>query len=168
MRGFLIGLIAGVILLPLFALGYICFGLAPVATAAPPLPLEREITSMALKARVSKEAPKDAGLPVNEENLLAGAKVYLQNCAVCHGRMGEPETPVAKGMFPHPPQFLKGRGVSHALPGETYWKVKNGIRLTGMPAFGISLTDQELWQVSLLLANSGKLPAAVSPYLGTR
>ena len=46
-------------------------------------------------------------------------------------------------------------------PGETYWKVANGIRLTGMPGFTGSLTTEQMWQVSLMLANSDKLPAAV-------
>ena len=52
-------------------------------------------------------------------------------------------------------------GVSDDPPGETYWKVANGIRLTGMPAFKNVLTDTQMWQVSLLLANADKpLPPA--------
>lgn len=52
-------------------------------------------------------------------------------------------------------------GVSDDPPGETYWRVANGIRLTGMPAYKDVLTDTEMWQVSLLLANADKpLPSA--------
>ena len=52
-------------------------------------------------------------------------------------------------------------GVSDDPPGETYWKVTNGIRLTGMPAFNDTLTETQIWQVSLLLANADKpLPPA--------
>jgi mono/diheme cytochrome c family protein len=47
-------------------------------------------------------------------------------------------------------------GVTDDPPGETYWKVANGIRLTGMPSFEKVLTDTEMWQVSLLLANADK------------
>jgi mono/diheme cytochrome c family protein len=51
-------------------------------------------------------------------------------------------------------------GVSDDLPGETYWKVVNGIRLTGMPEFKTQLKDTEIWEVTLLLANADKaLPA---------
>ena len=164
MRRFLFGLILGIILLPLFAFCYVYFGYAPVATAAPPFPLERKITSMALKARISKEAPKDAAIPVNEDNLMQGAKVYRQQCEVCHGS-GGPQTPTAQGMFPHPPQLLHGKGVTDDPAGETYWKVKNGIRLTGMPAYGPSLPDQQIWQVSVFLANADKLPGTVSAFL---
>jgi thiosulfate dehydrogenase len=53
-------------------------------------------------------------------------------------------------------------GVSDDPPGETYWKVANGIRLTGMPAFNDLLTPAEIWQVTLLLANADKpLPPEV-------
>jgi hypothetical protein len=55
--------------------------------------------------------------------------------------------------------------VSDDPVGETYWKVANGIRLTGMPGFTGSLTTYQMWQVSLLLANSDKLPASVQTAL---
>ena len=70
-------------------------------------------------------------------------------------------------MFPQPPQFFEGHGVTDDPPGETYWKAKNGIRLTGMPGYGSSLSDQQLWQVSLLLAHADKLPASVQTALST-
>ena len=65
-------------------------------------------------------------------------------------------------MFPAPPALWEKHassdvvGVSDDPPGETYWKVANGIRLTGMPAFKDTLTDTQIWQVSLLLANADK------------
>jgi len=48
---------------------------------------------------------------------------------------------------------------------ETYWKAKNGIRLTGMPGFQKSLNDTQLWQVSVLLANADKISPAVKAAL---
>jgi mono/diheme cytochrome c family protein len=50
-------------------------------------------------------------------------------------------------------------------PGETYWKVANGIRLTGMPGFNQQLSTTEMWQVSLLLANADKLSEPVKTIL---
>jgi hypothetical protein len=64
-------------------------------------------------------------------------------------------------MFPHPPQFFNGDTVTDDPPGETYWKAANGIRLTGMPGYKASLSETQLWQVSLLLAHADKLPPAV-------
>jgi thiosulfate dehydrogenase len=47
-------------------------------------------------------------------------------------------------------------GVSDDEAGETYWKVANGIRLTGMPAYNHVLSDTQMWQVSLLLKNANQ------------
>lgn len=153
--------IAGMIVLPFIAFVVIWFGYAPVATAAPPLPLERTLASMALRARISREAPKASPVPPTEPNLLAGAKTYREHCAVCHGTAGAPKTATAKGMFPAPPQLFQDKGVTDDPVGETFWKASNGIRLTGMPAYRSSLTDEQLWQVSQLLANADKLPQTV-------
>jgi thiosulfate dehydrogenase len=52
-------------------------------------------------------------------------------------------------------------GVTDDPAGVTYWKVANGIRLTGMPGYSGSLSSDQMWQVSLLLANADKLPTNV-------
>lgn len=70
-------------------------------------------------------------------------------------------------MFPKPPELLHGKGVTDDTPGETYWKVVNGIRLSGMPAYRQSLPESQSWQVSLLLANADKLPPTVQAALAT-
>jgi hypothetical protein len=57
--------------------------------------------------------------------------------------------------------LFKGHGVTDDPVGETYWKISNGIRLTGMPAYTNSLSQTETWQVSLLLANADKLPQRI-------
>jgi hypothetical protein len=62
-------------------------------------------------------------------------------------------------MYPEAPQLLTTEGMVTDDPvGMTYWKVANGIRLTGMPSFGDVLTDQQKWQVSALLARANGLP----------
>ena len=162
MKSFLFGCLIGLAILPTAAYLIARFGYAPVATSEPPMPLEERFARAALHARIAKEAPKDSPIPANDSNYAAGAKVYRENCAGCHGLKNQPETPTAKGMFPHPPQLFHGVGVTDDPPGETYWKAANGIRLTGMPAYKQSLSDQELWQVSLLLAHADKLPEPVN------
>ena len=161
MRPFLLGLLLGVFLLPGAAFAYLQFGYAPVATAAPPLPLERTVTRIALKARIDREAPKTSPIAPTPDNLAVGADVYREHCAVCHGTADGSESATAKGMFPQPPQLLRGKGVTDDPVGETYWKAANGIRLTGMPAYRGSLSDQQLWAVSELLASADRLPPAV-------
>ncbi len=109
--------------------------------------------------------PKTAPIQGDEPNFIAGAQVYRENCAVCHGLPGQPKTAIAKGMFPDPPVLLEGKGVTDDPAGESYWKVANGIRLTGMPGFKSSLSDTQMWQVSVLLAQADKLPASVKTIL---
>ena len=164
---FLFGVVVGVLLLPAFAFLYLRLGYAPVATAAPPLPLEKTVTGMALHAKIAKEAPAQSPVPASEANLIAGAQNYREYCAVCHGMNGQPQSAAAKGMFPRPPELFQGTGVTDDPVGETYWKVANGIRLTGMPAFRGALTEEQLWQVSQLLANANKLPPAVRQIMAT-
>ena len=161
MKAFLSGLVIGVILVPALAFLYIKLGYMQVATAAPPLPFERKLAHMALDARIAKEAPAQSPVPAAENQLLAGAQLYREHCEVCHGSTSETKTAIAKGMFPAPPLLLHGKGVTDDPVGETYWKVANGIRLTGMPAFRNTLHDEQMWQVSQLLATADKLPASV-------
>jgi len=158
MKTLLLGLVLGVAAVAAGAYLYFSLGYAPVATSAPPMPFEERMANMALHARIAKEAPSGVPIPADEVNLVAGAQLYQEHCAVCHGVSGQSETAIAKGMFPKPPQFFQGHGVTDDPVGETYWKAKNGIRLTGMPGFGASLNEQQLWQVSLMLSHADKLP----------
>jgi thiosulfate dehydrogenase len=162
MGKFILGVIFGMILLAGGVVLYLISGYAPVAVTDSPFPFERKIAMKALHAKADREMPKSAPAPADEKTLVAGARVYRDNCAVCHGLPNQPEPIIAKGMFPHAPQLLmKDDMVTDDPPGETFWKAKNGIRLTGMPGLGTSLSDEQLWQVSLMLANADKLPASV-------
>ena len=146
---------------------YFSTGAAPVATSAPPMPFEKRFARMALHARMEKEMPKQVPVPWNDENMLAGARIYMDQCAVCHGLPGREQSAIAKGEFPAPPHLFRGKGVTDDEPGETYWKVANGIRLTGMPGFSQGLSATEMWQVSLLLAHADKLPDSAKAVLGS-
>ena len=160
--GFVIGLIIGILLIPVGITLYFVGGYAPVATSAAPMPFEKTLANTALQARLKKEMPKNVPIELTEANLMAGAALYKENCAVCHGLPGESKTAIAAGMFPPPPQLFHGKGVTDDEPGETYWKVANGIRLTGMPGFRGTLKDDQLWQLSLLLAKADALPESVT------
>jgi mono/diheme cytochrome c family protein len=163
----LLGVLLGIMLVPLALLWWLRSGNVPVAVADPPLPQERLLTGMPLHARIDREMVKTPPIQVDEANMVAGAETYRDQCAACHGFHGKPSR-FGAHMFPAaPPLWEKHQnsaviGVSDDPPGETYWKVANGIRLTGMPAYNGVLTEHQIWQVSLLLANADKpLPAAV-------
>ncbi len=165
MGRFVLGLIIGLVVIPLSVYVYFSTGMAPVATAAPPMPFEKTFAQMALHARLEKEMPKSVPLQADEVAYVSGAQVYKENCAVCHGLPLTPQTAIAKGMFPKPPKLMEGTGVTDDPPAETYWKVSGGIRMTGMPGYSSSLSTTQIWQVSLLLANADKLPQAAKDRL---
>jgi mono/diheme cytochrome c family protein len=160
---FLIGVVVGILLVIAVVAAYLRFGSLPVATSDAAFPMERKLTHMALDARIDRDMVKTPPIAADAATFTAGAQVYRQQCASCHGFVGK-DSDFAKGMYPRAPQlFEKHRdgvvGVSDDPPGETQWKVANGIRLTGMPAYKSVLSPTEIWQVSLLLANADKLPA---------
>jgi mono/diheme cytochrome c family protein len=167
LTGFVLGVLATVLLASAGTYTYFERGLAPVATSAAPMPFEKKLARMALHARLEREMPGKAPIPLDEGNLVAGARVYVQHCAVCHGLPGGRQTAIAEGEFPKPPHLFRGKGVTDDTAGETYWKVANGIRLTGMPGFEKSLSTDQMWQVSLLLANADKLPVSVGAVLAS-
>jgi thiosulfate dehydrogenase len=163
---FLLGIVLGVILVPVAVMVWLHHGKVPVAVADPPLPQERLITHTALDARIDRDLVKTPPIQANEDTFIAGAQIYRDQCASCHGFHGKPSS-FAAHMYPDaPPLWEKHHhndvvGVSDDPPGETYWKVSNGIRLSGMPSYKDVLTETQMWQVSLLLANADKpLPAA--------
>jgi mono/diheme cytochrome c family protein len=158
----LFGIILGFVLVPIALLAWLQFGPMPVAVHDPPIPHERMIAHIPLEARIHREMVKTAPFQVDEDSMVAGAQIYRDQCAVCHGFHGKPSALGAQ-MFPEAPPLWEKHpngdvvGVSDDPPGETYWKVANGIRLTGMPAFQGTLNDKQMWQVSLLLSNADKL-----------
>lgn len=165
MKGFIFGIIVAIIAIAAGVYFYFDTGRAPVATSAQPMPFEKMLAKKAQHARIESEMPKTVPITADAAAYAGGAQVYRDNCAVCHGLPGQPQSHIAAGEYPPPPQLFHGKGVTDDPAGETYWKAENGLRLTGMPGFGKSLSTTQLWQVSLLLANADKLPADVQQAL---
>ncbi|MFY9751733.1 MAG: cytochrome c [Candidatus Acidiferrales bacterium] len=159
---FLMGLILGFILLPVILGIYLTSGYAPAAATDSPLPFEAKLAHGSLNKRIAREAPDKQLSTFTTADLVNGALVYQVNCSFCHGLPGQPATSASKGMYPHAPQLFTADGTVTDDPvGVSYWKVKNGIRLTGMPSFRAALGDQQMWQVSALVASAAKLPPEV-------
>jgi thiosulfate dehydrogenase len=176
---FILGIVVGVILVPLVVVAYLLSGYAPAATADAPMPFESRVAEMALQARFKKEAPVRDLSGMSTPDLLAGAEIYKKDCAMCHGLRDD--TPaIADNMFPQAPQLMKppaGRGGQRGpqggpsgpprtpRPNGDFWRVKNGIRLTGMPSFQNILSEDQMWQVTGLIANRRRLPPEVQDAL---
>jgi mono/diheme cytochrome c family protein len=181
---FIVGVIVGIILIPVLVVGYLASGFGPAAATDKPLPFETWIAGTALRNKMQKDAPTRDLSTMTTADLLAGAGTYKKDCAVCHGLPDQAPAAVGNGMFPQAPQLMqpppargpqpqrsggpppgaasaqmgtvKGRGAS----GD-FWRVKNGIRLTGMPSFENTLSDDQMWQVVALIAKRRDLPPEV-------
>ena len=125
-------------------------GLLPVQADVAPSTLEGRLLGSALHAAVSRHASGTSNpIPPSEENLVAGAKVYREMCARCHGGSRESDNGFGRSFYPPAPQ-LPLTGPSYT-DSETFWIVKHGIRNTAMPAWRNLLSDEEIWQVVILL-----------------
>ena len=158
---FLLGLVVGIGIVVLAGYLFVKSGGVFMGTDTKPLPMEETIAGMAITASIGNHANEQPPVPADETNLLAGAKVYMQACAGCHGKLDKPESG-AKGFYPLPPHLLPpGDGVTGDPIGATHWVIENGVRFSAMPRFGKKMSDTEIWQVSQLLKNANKLPDSV-------
>lgn len=137
-------------------------GLVPANADARPSGLERWAARLSLHATVDREsAALTDPLTPDVATLHAGLKLYGSNCMVCHGAADGRSSNIAMGLYQNAPQ-LGRHGVEDDPEGETYWKVTHGIRLTGMPSFGKTLTPAQLWQITTFLKHMDSLPPQVS------
>ena len=162
LRGFVLGVAATIVV----AAGATWFALEngwiPANADVKPGGFEVWAATTSLEATLKREAPKGPNpVALTDANLIEGIKLYGQHCVLCHGTAAgdASASPVAKGLYPRPPQ-LASDGVEDDPEGATFWKLKHGIRLTGMPSWSSALSDRQLWTIALFLKHMDKLPPA--------
>jgi thiosulfate dehydrogenase len=158
MRGFVIGVLVGAALIAGGVYFYFTSGMAPAAVADPPMFMEKKVANKSLDAHIEKANVPAPPIQPSDENYVAGAKLYKDNCAVCHGLPNQPPPAIADNVYPRATLMFKGKGVSDDPAQESYWKIENGIRLTGMPSFKPILNETQIWQLALFVAGTDKLP----------
>ena len=158
------GLIAGVLLTLIVVVGggYLLLTSGAVPANADGTPSAPEIwaTSIDLEAVLQRDAPKGPNpVPLTEANLIDGITLYGRYCVACHGTAAgnAARTPIALGEYPSPPQ-LGADGVEDDPDGVTFWKIAHGIRLTGMPSWRRTLSERDMWTLTLFLKHMDKLP----------
>ncbi len=80
---------------------------------------------------------------------------YHFMCVTCHGSPGTPSSEIGQGLNPYPPE-LANEALKES-DAEVFWVIKNGLRMTGMPAFGLTHEDQDLWAVVAFLKKLSQL-----------
>ena len=160
MRPFLLGVFVALAAVAIVAFGIIQTGAVPARQDIRPGKLEIWMAKTALRATIEREAPKPPYPygPPSEQDYVAAAVRYVQNCSVCHGTAHGTPTAIARGFAVRAPQFAK-HGVEDDPEGETYWKIAHGIRMTAMPSFGATLDQRAIWQLAYFMKHMDALPA---------
>jgi thiosulfate dehydrogenase len=162
LRRFLLGVLATIVVAAVGGYIVLSNGLVPANADAEPGWLEIWAANTSLEATLDREAPKGPNpVALTDDNLVAGIELYGRHCAICHGTAqgNASASPVAKGLYPQPPQ-LATDGVEEDPEGFSFWRIKHGIRWSGMPSWASTLTDEQIWTLALFLKHMDKLPSA--------
>lgn len=160
MKLFFLGVLTTLLLVFLGLFAYLRLGFSEVRGDLPPSRFEKYLMTKAVHASVRREAP-DLPNPVQptEENLIAGAKLYFDACAGCHGIPGKPFGSKPPALFPAIPELpVVGTELSES---QVFWVAKHGIRRSGMFANGVWASDEKLWTIAAFIKRMNSLPRAV-------
>ncbi len=142
-------------LVALFAGVVLATGLVDFSASAPPGRLEERLATFALNRSIARHAPKTRSPLVDSPDAaVAGVALFRAHCIDCHGAPGTDPTDGGASLNPAAPGLTLPR-VQARPDGELFWIVSHGIRMTGMPAFGPSRSETEIWQ---LVAALRRLP----------
>jgi len=167
MRGFVIGIVFTLVLLCLGGFIFTSRGYMSISADAQPGMLETYLATRALDASIERHAMKSSNpVPETDDNLSAGMIGYTMNCAGCHGSLDRKESKLGSAFYPPAPNLA-----TDALGDpqwQTYYVIKNGIRYTGMPAWGKVLDDETIWKITSFLSRLDDLPPAVKQQMPAR
>src|SRR5208282_6007014 len=160
MRNFILGMVIAIVVLLIGGLGLALLGFLPTRANRTPTKMERHIAMSALDNSVERHAPRvNNPVPPTDENLIEGLKIYIMNCALCHGGIDRQASALERSFYPPAPNLILDP------PDDPEWHVfyviRNGVRYTGMPAWDKTLSDRDLWKLTAFLTRVGKLPPAV-------
>jgi len=146
------------LLLAVVALAFIFSGVYDVAASTPDTGLiawALETTQHRSVHRAVEAFEETAQVPDLEDpqRIRNGFVHYYEMCVTCHGAPGVPISEVGQGLNPYPPELAS----KSDEPAEIFWVVKNGIKMTGMPAFGVTHSDDEIWDIVAFMNRMPKL-----------
>lgn len=156
---FLLGIVTGLVIVAAAGAFVIASGAFPVAATIPPSGLEKTVATLAVRRSVAKRAPR-AENPVKAapESLAKGLAHYRSMCLTCHGAGTVDPSAIGEGLNPPAPDLTQP-SVQSMTDGELFWIVQNGIRMTGMPAFGPTHEDPEIWTLVTFMRHLPELTA---------
>ena len=138
---------------------FVWLGLYDISATDQHLAPTYRLLDVAMRRSVKQRAEEIAVPDLSgEASIRAGAFLYRQHCRQCHGAPGVAPAPFALGMTPVPvPQVHTAR---HWQPAEIFWVIKEGIKMTGMPAWKYRLSDEQIWSIVAFLPAMAHLTPA--------
>lgn len=138
------------ILAPLAGLGFVYSGVYDVSASSKDGFLTRWVVGHTRHYSIKAHSQGlEAPLLNGDKMLRTGFSHYRENCAGCHGAPGVDPFEGAKDMNPPPPDLAE-EAAEHS-PEHLFWVIKNGIKMTGMPAWGPTHTNQQIWAMVAFL-----------------
>ncbi len=163
MKTFVLSIKIILILALLAALGtgaYIYSGAKDIAADTEHHPIEhwllRTVRRHSMARRVDQVVNRMPSA-LTEEQLHASVIGYESMCAGCHTPPGRTDSALARGLNPPPPDMTRAAG--RYPPEKLFWVTKHGVRMTGMPAWGITHSDEDLWQLVAFISRFPEMGA---------
>lgn len=159
MKNFLLGALFAIALAVLVLAAYLGLGFMEVSADVTPSACETSLMTTSVHASVRRQtSTEQSPLPDADATLIAGGKLYLNDCVGCHGEAGQPPSKYGLSFYPPAPQFPRvGTQYSEA---ELHWVAKHGIRLSGMYAQSY-YSDSDLWRLAAFISRVRDLPPPI-------
>jgi len=145
------GIVAGVIVM--------YSGIIDVGATNRHNPLTEFILSTTMDNSVRHHAKDIKAPPLDSSQMvLDGFRHYREMCVGCHLAPGIKSSEIRKGLTPEPPKLQEA--VEEWQPNELFWVIKNGVKMTGMPAWGPTHSDEKIWAMVAFLEKLPKMTVA--------
>ena len=148
--------LSGIVLVIVCVAIFIWSGLYTIGADSPHWGITSLLLEEARERSVELHSRNIVAPSLNNQTLLAvGIPHFHEMCRQCHGAPGYPRDEFAEGLYPSPPSLASGDVQQELSASELFWIVKHGIKMTGMPSFGKTHTDEQIWAIIAIVK---KLP----------
>ncbi len=158
LSSFVWGVFATLLILAVAGLIVVWTGAFQVAASVPHSAFGRWIFDTTFENSVARQAKGDDPPAFTPAMISDGAGEFKETCQDCHGGVGVKPDGWTKGMLPNPPDLSKA--AKSLTPAEVFWIVKHGVKMTGMPSFGVKANDHKLWDIAAFVKSLPTMSAA--------
>jgi mono/diheme cytochrome c family protein len=125
---------------------FVYFGVYDVSATVPHWGITEEVLEIVRERSIAVRSKGTAVPDLKEPGLLETGRVhYHAMCRLCHGAPVSTENELMKGLYPKPPSLPSGSVQRELGDAQLFWVIKHGLKMTAMPAFGPTHSDDELW-----------------------